>query len=187
MRLRLAFALALLALAARGAGAQAAPPLPAPTITATGFTIAFATPIAAPPATVFEAMTTKVGTWWNPAHTWSGASANLAIDLRPGGCFCEALPTGGVEHLRVVFVRAPSLLRLAGNLGPMQGSGLASALTLEFKAAEGGTRLEVTYDVGGHIAMGYDKIAPLAQLMLAEQFGRLKAFVETGRPERGTR
>jgi hypothetical protein len=27
--------------------------------------------------------------WWNDAHTWSGSAANLSLDARAGGCWCE--------------------------------------------------------------------------------------------------
>ncbi|MBI3792361.1 MAG: SRPBCC domain-containing protein [Gemmatimonadetes bacterium] len=156
----------------------------APTVTANGFSVTFAVPVSAPPAAVFDALSTKIPKWWNPAHTFSGSAANLSIDARPGGCFCETFPSGGgVEHLRVIYMRPPSALRFSGALGPMQGSGLAGALTFELKPADGGTRVELTYNVGGAIAMGFDKIAPMAQGMLMEQVTRLKAYVETGNPE----
>ena len=31
--------------------------------------------------------------WWS--HTWSGDKANLTLDPRAGGCFCETLPPAG--------------------------------------------------------------------------------------------
>jgi len=33
--------------------------------------------------------------WWNSEHTFSGSAANLALDARAGGCWCETLPDGG--------------------------------------------------------------------------------------------
>jgi hypothetical protein len=69
--------------------------------------------IAASPAKVWQAMS-HPGAWWDPAHTYSGASANLSLDLRPGGYWQETLPDGGVIHMVVVNVEPGRLLRLAG-------------------------------------------------------------------------
>ena len=52
----------------------------------------------------------KVGHWWDPQHTYSGDAANLSIELRPGGCFCERFERGGAEHMRVVHVRPDETL-----------------------------------------------------------------------------
>ena len=29
----------------------------------------------------------RVADWWNKQHTYSGDSANLSLELTPGGCF----------------------------------------------------------------------------------------------------
>jgi uncharacterized protein YndB with AHSA1/START domain len=152
-------------------------------VAATGFTVRLEATIHAPPARVYQAFTDEVGRWWNAEHTYSHDAANLSIDARAGGCFCEKLPAGGgVEHLRVVNVAPGSLLRMAGALGPMQGSGLAGAFTVQFKPAEGGTQLLLRYSVGGYLEGGFDQMAPAAEGMLAEQLARLKLYVETGKP-----
>jgi len=150
----------------------------------TGFAVQLEETIHAPPARVYQAFTGEVGRWWNSEHTYSHDAANLSIDARAGGCFCEQLAAGGsVEHLRVINVAPPSLLRMSGALGPMQGSGLAGAFTVQFKPAEGGTQLLLKYSVGGYLEGGFGQIAPAAEGMLAEQLARLKSYVETGRPE----
>ena len=42
-----------------------------------------------------------IGSWWDPQHTYSGHSSNLALTLRPGGCWCEKLENGGfARHLK---------------------------------------------------------------------------------------
>src|ERR1700689_1524155 len=64
----------------------------------------------------------RIQDWWLSAHTYSGASANLSLSLRPGGCWCEKLPNGGfVRHMEVVLVKPGSTLRVTGGLGPLQG------------------------------------------------------------------
>ena len=40
----------------------------------------------------------RVAAWWNPAHTYSGDAGKLSLSLTAGGCLCEALPEGGVQH-----------------------------------------------------------------------------------------
>jgi uncharacterized protein YndB with AHSA1/START domain len=82
-----------------------------------GFLVRTELTIAAPASKVYDALTRQVGAWWNPQHTYSGDSANLSIDLRPGGCFCEKLANGGVEHLRVIQLRQNQLLRMSGDWG----------------------------------------------------------------------
>ena len=107
-----------------------------------------------------DALVRAVGLWWSPSHTFSGDARNLSIDARPGGCFCEKCPSGGgIEHLRVVHAAPDRLLRLAG-----------------------GTRLELSYSVGGFMPDGFEKIAPAVDRVLGEQAQRLKLFVETGKP-----
>jgi hypothetical protein len=69
---------------------------------------------------------------------------------------------------------------MSGGLGPLQEMPVTGVLTLAFTAAPGGSRIELTYVVGGYTKDGLSKLAPLVDSMLAEQVKRLKAFVETG-------
>ncbi len=51
-----------------------------------------------------------------------GSAANLSLEARAGGCWCERLADGGsVEHLRVLLVSPGRMLRMRGALGPFQG------------------------------------------------------------------
>src|SRR6267154_1266310 len=134
-------------------------------------------------AKVYDVLVGQVGSWWNPEHTYSHDAKNLSIDPRPGGCFCEKLPNGGgVEHLRVVYVAPPEVLRLSGGLGPLQGSGVAGSMTWKLTGDGDHTRVQLSYSVGGFIVGGFDKIAPAVESMLNEQLNRLKQFAETGKP-----
>lgn len=152
-------------------------------IAAGGFLVRHEMSVAAPPARVYDALVREVGLWWNPSHSFTGDAKNLSIDARPGGCFCEKYPNGGfVEHLRVVHAAPDRMLRLSGALGPLQAHGLAGGLTWRLAGEAGGTKLELTYSVGGFMADGFDKIAPAVERVLGEQAQRLKLFVETGKP-----
>lgn len=128
-----------------------------------------------------------IAAWWNPSHTYSGSAANLTLEARPGGCFCEKLPNGGgVEHMRVVMARPAQTLRMAGGLGPLQASALAGSMTWTFAAVPEGTRVQLTYGVGGYMQGGVDKMAGPVDGVLAEQIGRFKLLVDTGKPSAAT-
>src|SRR5690349_14228561 len=126
----------------------------------------------------------QIGRWWNPAHTYSGDAANLALSAKPGGCLCETLPGGGfVKHMDVVYAAPGKALRLVGGLGPLQGMGAAGAMTFDFKAEGAITRVTVTYIVSGFApGAGLAAIAPPVEGVLAEQLTRFKRFTETGKP-----
>jgi uncharacterized protein YndB with AHSA1/START domain len=157
----------------------------APQVTSNGFLVKFEVNVNAPPAKVYEALVGQVGSWWNPEHTYSHDAKNLSIDARPGGCFCEKLPNGGgIEHLRVVYVAPPQVVRFSGGLGPLQASGVAGSMTWKLSGGPDNTRLELSYSVGGFIPGGFDKMAPAVEAMLREQLDRLKLFIETGKPTR---
>lgn len=147
-----------------------------------GFVLAMTTAVAAPPDRTWAALT-RIGGWWNPAHSWSGDPANMTLDPRAGGCFCEALPkTGGsVEHLRVVFADPGRLLRLRGGLGPLQSMPVDAMMEWTLKPSGTGTELTMRYTVWGPIRGGGKTLAPIVDQVLAEQFGRLKGFAETSR------
>jgi uncharacterized protein YndB with AHSA1/START domain len=150
---------------------------------ANGFTVKTTTEIAAPPAKVYDTVVTRVGSWWAASHTWSGTPQNMSIDGKAAGCFCEKLDGGGsVRHMTVLLAEPGKTLRLSGGLGPLQEMPVTGVLTLTFAAAPGGTRIELTYVVGGYTKDGLSKLAPLVDSVLAEQVKRLRAFVETGKP-----
>jgi uncharacterized protein YndB with AHSA1/START domain len=140
--------------------------------------------LAAPPAKVYETLI-HPERWWNSDHTWSGSAANLRLETRAGGCWCERLPkTGGeVKHLEVVFFDPAGMIRFEGVLGPLQNSGATGHLTWTFVAKDGGTDLTWTYDVGGYFKGGFAGIAPAVDGVQAEQSGRFKKLIETGKPD----
>lgn len=152
-------------------------------VSQSGFLIKQEITINAPPEKVYAAMLDGVGKWWNPDHTYSGDAKNLSIEPRAGGCFCEKLLDGGsVEHLRVVFLQPNKTLRMSGALGPLQASGLAGSMTLRLSSAAALTKLDFSYVIGGYMQSGFEKMAPAVNDMLGEQLGRLKRYIETGKP-----
>ena len=160
-----------------------APAQSTPEIAPNGFLVKFDVNINAPAPKVYEALVGQIDSWWNPEHTYSHDTKNLSIDARPGGCFCEKLPNGGgLEHLRVVYVAPPQIVRFSGALGPLQASGVAGSMTWKLTGGSDSTRLELSYSVGGIISGGFEKMSPAVEAMLREQFDRLKLFIETGKP-----
>ncbi|HYZ41263.1 MAG TPA: SRPBCC family protein [Stellaceae bacterium] len=151
-------------------------------VTPTGFEVASAATIGAPPDRVYAALG-DVGRWWSPSHTFSRDAANLSLELRADGCFCERLMNGGsVEHMVVVYAAPGEGLRLRGALGPLQSEGVDGTLGWTLKPAEGGTSVMLSYVVGGYIRGGMEQWAPRVDRVLDEQLQRLKNFVEGTSP-----
>lgn len=145
-----------------------------------GFTLKTTVTVAAPPDRVFRALV-DVGAWWSSDHTYSGDARNMSIAPVPGGCFCEKLPGGGVEHGRVLQVKPDALLRLDAALGPLQEMGVSGSMTWQVASAGGGSTVTMTYAVGGYAPGGLDAIAPLVDEVLSQQVQRLKAYAEQAR------
>jgi uncharacterized protein YndB with AHSA1/START domain len=149
-----------------------------------GFTNKFSFEVSAVPTMAYQAVV-RVGAWWSPDHTYSGSAANMTIDPRPGGCFCEKLANGGgVQHMTVLFADPGKMLRLSGGLGPIQTMAASAVMEWTFAEAPGGkTKVVMTYRVGGYTPGGFAAMAAGVDGVLAQQIDRLKRFIETGRPD----
>ena len=149
-----------------------------------GFSVRNTAAINATPANVYTALTQKIADWWDPAHTFSHDARNLSMDAKPGGCFCERFPDGGgVQHMSVIYASPGKVLRLSGAIGPLQEAALTGTMTWTLSQAEAGTTVELTYTVGGFRVGGFRDIPTVVDGVLHGQLSRLKAFVETGRPD----
>jgi uncharacterized protein YndB with AHSA1/START domain len=150
---------------------------------ANGFSVTETVHIAASPDKVYGELI-QPAHWWSSTHTFSKSAANLTLDARAGGCWCEKLPNGGsAMHLTVYAIDPGKGLVLRGPLGPLQGTGADGALTIDLKVASGGTDLTATYNVGGYLKDGLAAWANPVDHVLGEQFGHLKTLVETGSPD----
>ena len=120
----------------------------------------------------------QIGRWWNSEHTYSGDARNMVISLKPGGCWCEVLPGGGIEHGRVILAwPEKGTLRLEAALGPLQDEGVSGALTWQInELKDGGVEVVQTYNVGG-VRPEMVRNAALIDGVMAEQLGRLKGFI----------
>jgi hypothetical protein len=149
-----------------------------------GFTVKHIMEVEAPPAGAFQTFVEKIGVWWDPQHTYSGSSANLSIDARPNGCFCEKLrSSGGIAHMTVVYADPGRIVRLSGGLGPLQAYAVSGAMTVQFSEVANRTVVDFTYTVGGYVPQGLDKLAPIVDKVLVEQMGRFERFLKTGKPD----
>lgn len=135
--------------------------------------------VAAAPDAVW-AVLIKPDRWWSSDHTWSGDARNLSMTAEAGGCFCEALPDvkGSVEHAHVVLARPGKELRLNGNLGPLQAMAVSGTLHVTLEAKGGGTRVTLRYIVGGAIEGDVARLAPVVDMVLAQQLMGLKRIAE---------
>ncbi|QGP79878.1 SRPBCC family protein [Sphingobium sp. CAP-1] len=152
----------------------------------TGFVTESSVDIAADAASVY-ALLGQPGRWWSDAHTYSGDSANMTIDARAGGCFCETIPArtgpaGTIEHARVLFAMPGRILRLSGGLGPLQSEGVAGTLNFAIAPSGKGVRVTMTYVVGGYLRGGTAAMAPLVDQVLNEQLQGLKRAAEAPAP-----
>ncbi len=148
-----------------------------------GFSVTEKVHIAASPDKVYAALIAPAR-WWSPVHTFSKSAANLTLEARAGGCWCEKLDHGGsVQHMVVVAVMPDQSIVLRGPLGPLQALGADGALSIALAPASGGTDLIATYNVGGYLKDGLASWATPVDHVLGEQFSRLKTVIETGKPD----
>lgn len=146
-----------------------------------GFTSKLTLPIQAAPDQVYRALVRNVGDWWDSAHTFSGDAHNLSIEEKPMGCFCEKFPgAGGARHMQVVNFSPGKKLVMLGGLGPLQSLAATGSLTILLAPDENGTKIDVTYAVGGYFAGGLNTLAAPVDGVLTQQFNRLKNYVEHG-------
>jgi Polyketide cyclase / dehydrase and lipid transport len=147
-----------------------------------GFTIRETAAVSADAARAWEAAV-DVGKWWDPEHTYSHDSANLTLDARPGGCWCEKLPgKAGVAHMTVLFADPGKLLRLSGGLGPLQSMAVNAVMTWTFQPGDKGTKVDMTYVAGGYNREGFKDLAPGIDAVLHAQIERYRRYVNTGKP-----
>ena len=157
-------------------------------VSSSGFTSSFRAEIKAAPTQAWGAVV-QLPRWWNSSHTYSGNAANLSLDAQAGGCWCErwrdtAGASHSVQHAQVVLAQEGQVLRLNGAFGPLQDMAVVGVLTIVTSTgtgAEAGKHfLRMTYRVAGGAETGLDKLAPVVDGVIGEQFKRLKSLIETG-------
>ena len=150
----------------------------------TGFVVGHTAEVLAKPDDVWKRLLVPKD-WWNPSHSWSGKTDGFYIDAQAGGCFCELLqdkatdgsvkPRGSVEHMRVLFTDPGKVLRMSGALGPLQSEAMQGTLTVAMEPLKdgAGTKISLSYVVGGYMRYKVADIAPAVDAMLGDQFQRM--------------
>ena len=119
----------------------------------------------------------NIGGWWDNDHTYSGAGSNMSLAVAPGGCFCERVPEGGgIEHMRVTYVKPGERIVLTGSLGPLLYEATSGVMDLQFKRIAGGAEVVMDYKAAGFANADAQKFAPLVDQVLAEQMKRFREF-----------
>lgn len=144
-----------------------------------GFVSSHKLVVAAPPEKVWDTIV-RPSVWWSKDHSYSGIAANLSIDPRPGGCWCEKLAGGAIEHARVIYADRGKVLRVDGAFGPLQSGAVTGTLTFALKPEGQGTAVTVTYVVGGYHPAGLTGFAQAVDGVLAAQWPALKKAAEQG-------
>jgi hypothetical protein len=148
-----------------------------------GFTVKNTALIEADRGVVYQAAMGQVGSWWSSDHTVSGNAANLYMDARVLGCFCERLGEGaGLVHLSISFINPGVLVRFNGGLGPLGLMGVAGNMTWEFETVDEGTLVTIEYAIGGYLPGGLDSIAAPVDGVLLDALNRLVAYVQDAVP-----
>jgi uncharacterized protein YndB with AHSA1/START domain len=143
-----------------------------------GFQVTEHVQISAPPDRVYAALI-QPAKWWSSDHTFSHNAANLTLEAKAGGCWCETMPDGGsVQHMVVIFAEPGKALRLRGALGPMQGMAVDGALTFAVQADGATTNVQMTYAVGGYAKDGFSDLAAAVDHTLGIQLANLKQSIE---------
>jgi hypothetical protein len=150
----------------------------------TGFVVGHTAEVLGKPDEVWKRLLVPKD-WWNPSHSWSGKTDGFYIDAQAGGCFCELLqdkaadgsvkPRGSVEHMRVLFTDPGKVLRMSGALGPLQSEAMQGTLTIAMEPLKdgAGTKISLSYVVGGYMRYKVADIGPAVDAMLGDQFQRL--------------
>ncbi len=146
--------------------------------TPNGFTVKETIKVAAAPAEAYRLLT-EPGKWWENAHTYSGSAKNMTIAAKAGGCFCEKVGTGEVQHMTVVFAVPGQMLRLTGGLGPLQSAGVSGSLSFELKPSGTGSEIAMTYSVGGYMQGSLSNFADPVDGVLHAQLASYQKLMES--------
>jgi uncharacterized protein YndB with AHSA1/START domain len=127
-----------------------------------------------PPADTWAALT-DWGGWWPAAHSYSGKAENFDLDVEADGGLEEEWEGGAVLHGSVLHAQPGKLLRLSAPLGPLQALPVVGILDVTLAPADGGTRVVLSYRVGGPASAKLDGLAAPVDAVMGEAFARLLA------------
>jgi uncharacterized protein YndB with AHSA1/START domain len=134
------------------------------------------------PADTVWAAVINWSNWWDTAHSYSGKQGAIVLEPQAGGALVERWAGGSTSHASVVTVMPPALLRLSGGFGPLQSLPVNAILDITLKPEAGGTRLKMSYRIGGPAATKLDTLAAPVDAVMSAGFARLVNFATTGKP-----
>ncbi len=143
-----------------------------------GFSVQHKVTTTASPELLYAILTDDISQWWNADHSYSGKGENLSLTAKAGGCFCEQLEQGSVEHMRIVFADKGKRLRMMGGLGPLQSIAASGPLDWAIEPLNAGSQLTVTYHVSGYLKGGLQAWAAPVDQVIGEQVNRLKQLAD---------
>lgn len=142
-----------------------------------GFIIAHKVTVKTATTETFEVMTSRVGQWWSPDHTFSGDAGNMRIDKE---CFCERWDGNLVRHLDTVTWIKGSTVTMEGGLGPLKSLGLSGTMIWALNAnGDGSTMIDWKYHVYGFSDTDLGALASAVDGVLAKQIGRLTEALQS--------
>jgi hypothetical protein len=148
-----------------------------------GFEVRHSVNLVIPQAKAYTAFS-EIQNWWSKDHTYSGNAANLSIQLRPGGCFCERLDRGGgIEHMHVTYVQPDERVVMTGSLGPLLYEATAGVMDVKVERIAGGSRITMDYRAAGFAKGGAAELAPIVDRVLGDQMKRLRVYAAGGAPK----
>ncbi|WP_420605805.1 SRPBCC family protein [Novosphingopyxis sp.] len=151
-----------------------------------GFAVKHQAEVKASPEAVWEALAAP-NRWWDPQYSFTGNPENFFLDMQAGGCFCERIRqakggkienSGSVQHMQVVYVEPPKVLRMTGALGPLQAEGVSGTLSIGLKPVGGGTQITFEYVVGGYMRYPIKEIASAVDAVIGRQLSRLAKLLD---------
>ena len=104
------------------------------------------TPVNAPPADVWAALTSDLGAWW-PAEFYIGGAegSTIRLEARPGGQMIEEWANGGGLQWAQVWTVIPNeLLQTTGLTFPEWGGPAVGFVTWKIEATDEGSTLRLT-------------------------------------------
>jgi hypothetical protein len=94
----------------------------------------------------------------------------------------EAWDGQSVQHATVLMAMPGKVLRLQGGFGPLQAQPVNAVLDFTLVPDGTGTRLTLTYRVGGPAQARLPDLAAPVDAVMSEALSRLARFAATGQP-----
>lgn len=143
---------------------------------ANAFTLRFAVGLETTPEDVIVTVG-DLPKWWDPAHTYTGAAANLSLALEEAGCWCERLADGSIfEHAMVTAVE-PQRVAMNAALGPLHDTATRSDLTFAVGPENRGWLVSMDFVVEGP---GVGAYAEAVDGVMSGAWDRFIRYVEYG-------